>query len=78
LEGCAKKEACNFGLASLDFLLKIIIRVAQKSETERYYLFAGMGGRAARRKHKIILQWAIATGLLASGIVAGLLYVLAR
>ena len=52
--------------------------MAQKSETERYYLFAGMGGRAARRKHKMMLQWAIATGLLVSGMLAGLLYLLAR
>ena len=52
-------------------------KTAIKSEPERYYLFAGMGGRASRRKHKIILQWAIGAGLLVSAVVAGLLYYLA-
>ena len=48
-----------------------------KSEPERYYLFAGMGGRASRRKQKIILQWALVAGVLVSGLVAALLYLLA-
>jgi len=45
-------------------------------ERERFYLLPGMGGRALRRKRKIILQWSIAAGLFVSGIVAGLLYLL--
>jgi hypothetical protein len=35
-----------------------------------------MGGRASRRKRKIILQWAIVAGALVSAIVAGMLYYL--
>ena len=38
----------------------------KKKERERYYLLAGMGGRAARRKHMIFLQWSIVVGILTS------------
>jgi hypothetical protein len=47
-------------------------------ERERYYLLPGMGGRAARRKRRIILRWSIVAGLLVSGIVAGILYLMSR
>ncbi len=47
-------------------------------ERERYYLLPGMGGRAYRRKRLIILRWSIATGLLASLILAGILYLMSR
>ena len=47
-------------------------------ERQRFYLLAGMGGRAARRKQRAILQWAIAAGLLASVLTAVLLYVFNR
>ena len=33
-------------------------------ERERYYLLAGMGGNAARRKQRIFLAWSLAAGLL--------------
>ncbi len=33
-----------------------------------------MGGRALRRKRRIFLCWAVAAGLLVSGIVALILY----
>ena len=45
-------------------------------EPQRFYLLAGMGGSALRRKRKFFLQWAIAAGLFVSVIVAGLLYFL--
>ena len=45
-------------------------------EPERFYLFAGMGGRAARRKHKIFLQWSVVIGILVSAAVAFALYFL--
>jgi hypothetical protein len=35
-------------------------------EKERFYLLPGMGGRAYRRKQKLILQAAIVVGLLVS------------
>ena len=47
-------------------------------ERERYYLLPGMGGRAARRKRMMILKWSIVAGLLVSGLVAGILYLMSR
>jgi hypothetical protein len=49
---------------------------SMKKERERFYLLPGMGGRALRRKQKIILRWSILAGLLVSAVVAGLLYLL--
>jgi hypothetical protein len=43
---------------------------------QRYYLLPGMGGRALRRKRKMILQWSIIAGLFASALVTGILYLL--
>jgi hypothetical protein len=48
----------------------------KKKEERRFYLLAGMGGRALKRKRRIILQWSIAAGLAASAAVAGILYFL--
>src|SRR5678816_483400 len=39
-------------------------------ERDRFYLLPGMGGRALRRKRKLILQWSIVAGLFASALVA--------
>jgi hypothetical protein len=47
-------------------------------EEQRFYLLPGMGGRARRRKEKLILRWSIAAGLLVSAIVACILYLLSR
>jgi len=55
-----------------------MIRTGVKSEPERYYLFAGMGGRASRRKQKIIFQWSLLAGVLVSAIVAGVLYLISK
>lgn len=43
-------------------------------ERQRYYLLPGMGGRALRRKHRRILGWSIAFGLVISAILTFLLY----
>ena len=51
---------------------------AKTKERERYYLFPGMGGRASRRKHKLMLQWSIITGLVVSAGLAGVFYLLAQ
>jgi hypothetical protein len=48
----------------------------RNKERERFYLLPGMGGRASRQKQKWMLQWAIGSGLLVSGIVAFLMYCL--
>jgi hypothetical protein len=47
-------------------------------ERQRFYLLPGMGGSAARRKHKRILQWSIAAGLVVSALVAAAIYLLNR
>ena len=47
-------------------------------ERERFYLLPGMGGRAYRRKYRLILKWAVVAGLLTSASVAALLYFLSR
>jgi len=46
----------------------------KNKERERYYLLAGMGGKAARRKHRWMMQWAIVTGVIVSIIVGVLMY----
>ncbi len=43
-------------------------------ERHRFYLLPGMGGRALRRKRKLILTWSIVAGLLASALLACMLY----
>ena len=48
----------------------------KNKEKERYYLLPGMGGRALRRKNRMILRWALAAGVVISLLVAGLLYLL--
>jgi hypothetical protein len=47
-------------------------------ERDRFYLLPGMGGRAARAKHRRILNWSIAIGLLVSLAVAGAIYLANR
>jgi len=51
-----------------------LFSLTRDKERERFYLLPGMGGRALRRKRKVILQWSIAAGVLVSLLVAGLLY----
>lgn len=48
----------------------------KEREQKRFYLLPGMGGRALRRKRRVILRWSIAAGLLVSVALAGLLYLL--
>ena len=48
----------------------------KNKERERFYLLPGMGGRALRRKQKVILRWSIAAGLVVSGVLAVLLYLM--
>jgi hypothetical protein len=47
-------------------------------DRQRFYLLPGMGGKAFRRKHRVILWWSIAAGLATSAIFAGILYWTAR
>ena len=47
-------------------------------ERERFYLFAGIGGSAARRKHKKILQWSIVAGIFVSVAMAMVMYLFNR
>lgn len=50
----------------------------RSKERERFYLLPGMGGRSARAKHKLILQWSIAIGLLVSVGVGVVIYLANR
>jgi hypothetical protein len=43
-------------------------------EKERFYLLAGMGGKAFRRKRRVILVWSIGAGLLVSAVLACILF----
>ena len=52
--------------------------LARDKEKDRFYLLPGMGGRAFRRKQRLILWWAILAGLLVSSLVAGVLFLLSR
>jgi hypothetical protein len=47
-------------------------------EKDRFYLLPGMGGRALRRKRKVILTWSIFAGLLVSLAVALALYFMSK
>lgn len=58
--------------------MKFWIGSEQRKERERFYLLAGMGGKAARRKHKIFLIWAIVAGVVVSAVVATLIFYLNR
>jgi len=49
-----------------------------EKDRQRFYLLPGMGGRAYRRKQKIILNYSLAVGLLISALIAFLLYLLNR
>jgi hypothetical protein len=46
---------------------------SRNKEHERFYLLAGMGGRALRRKHRAILMWALAAGITVGMVVGSLL-----
>lgn len=51
-----------------------MLGIQKSKERPRFYLLPGQGGRAARRKERIFLLWAIVFGLFASAAVAGVLY----
>ena len=50
----------------------------RKKDRERFYLLPGMGGRALRKKNLVFLRWAIIAGILVSGVLACLLYLMNR
>ena len=56
--------------------LKVMSWFRRDKEKNRYYLLAGMGGRSARRKRRLLLRWSIAIGLLTSALLAYALYAL--
>ncbi len=45
-----------------------------RKERPRFYLLPGMGGRALKRKRKMMLHWSLAAGVFVSAIVAFMLY----
>ena len=46
-------------------------------EDHRYYLLPGMG-KANRRKHRTYLKWALLVGLLISGVIGFIIYLVQR
>jgi hypothetical protein len=54
--------------------MTVMIGFERNREAKRFYLLPGMGGQAARRKHRWMLQWGIITGLVVSAALAFLLY----
>lgn len=56
-----------------------MFRASKKDkERHRFYLLPGMGGRALKRKHQMVLRWTIAAGLFVSAFVAIMLYFMNR
>ncbi len=53
-----------------------MLSFGKKKERPRFYLLPGQGGRSARRKHRRILMWSVAFGLVASALFVGVLYLL--
>ena len=47
---------------------------ARNKEKERFYLLAGMGGRALRRKRRVFFWWSVVAGLFVSALLGGALY----
>lgn len=45
-------------------------------EKDRFYLLAGMGGEATRRKHKVFLAWSLLAGVVVSLALAFSFYIL--
>ncbi len=45
-------------------------------EAPRYYLFAGMGGKPARRKNKVVLAWSLVAGAVISSLLGLVFYFL--
>ena len=45
-------------------------------EAPRYYVFAGMGGKPARRKHKVFLAWSLVAGAVVSSLLGLIFYFL--
>lgn len=73
-------QAPGLGSAILISTVNLLTMVGshRNKEQQRFYLLPGMGGRAYRRKQKLILKWSIITGILASGVLAVLLYLMSK
>jgi hypothetical protein len=50
----------------------------KRKQDKRFYLLPGQGGRALRRKRRVILQWSIVAGLFVSAALAFVLYLLSH
>jgi hypothetical protein len=69
----------KYGIPFPEFVTEaFMVGFGKKKERERYYLLAGMGGRAARRKNKIILQWSIIVGILTSAALVSVIFIVSH
>jgi hypothetical protein len=50
----------------------------REKEKERYYLLPGMGGRAYRRKQRVMVKAALVVGLIVSALFALIAYFIYR
>jgi hypothetical protein len=68
-------EPCG-SLARLIHGKENMMGLDRDKERERFYLLPGQGGKSARQKNRRILLWSIVFGLFASGVLAGVLYLI--
>jgi len=55
-----------------------MFRSKRDKEDKRFYLLPGQGGSAHRRKRRLFLKWSVIAALVASFIMAALMYWLNR
>jgi len=63
---------------ALALKVTLMLWFERDKERERFYLLPGMGGRARRRKELRYLLWSVAVALIASAIMAAILYFISR
>jgi len=63
---------------SAGFIARFVFAFDKARERERYYLLPGMGGKAVRRKQKMMLLWGILAGVVVSVVVGYLFYTFGR
>ena len=58
--------------------VSLMLWFERDKERERFYLLPGMGGRARREKELRYLRWSLAAAVVASAIMAAILYYISR
>jgi hypothetical protein len=71
----AARHAVRQGVSITDDKMSLL---RTSKDKERYYLFAGMGGHAARRKKNVFLAWSLVVGSLVAAVLAVIFIALNR